>query len=215
MVGGPRLCLYRAMVIFRYFVGQMYESVFGRGSLDPMFSSQWSLVCRLARMRVEYFLSSFLLTLSQTRQFQRQSPRQSPRRSPPHIVILLADDLGWNEVSWNNPSLLTPNLEMMKRDGVHLLQSYVTPKCSPSRAALLTGISVCLNDIWNVSTVPGMYPWRIGLQRGAIERFQPDGLNTSLKLLPEYLQESGYKTHLVGKWHLGYCHPHYLPNNRG
>ena len=61
----------------------------------------------------------------------------------------------------------------------------------------------------------GYYPWRIGMQRGAIERFQPDGLNTSLKILPEYLKEAGYKTHLVGKWHLGYCHPNYLPNNRG
>ena len=61
----------------------------------------------------------------------------------------------------------------------------------------------------------GYYPWRIGLQRGAIERFQPDGLNTSIKILPQYLQEAGYNTHIVGKWHLGYCHPDYLPTNRG
>lgn len=40
-----------------------------------------------------------------------------------------------------------------------------------------------------------------GMQRGAVERFQPDGLNTSLKILPEYLQEAGYATHAVGKVH--------------
>ena len=70
----------------------------------------------------------------------------------PHIVYILADDLGWNEVSWNNPGFLTPNLEKLASQGVLLNQSYVTPKCSPSRAALLTGA----------------YPWRLGMQRGAI-----------------------------------------------
>ena len=44
---------------------------------------------------------------------------------------------------------------------------------------------------------------RIGLQRGAIERFQPEGLDTSLKLLPEYLQEAGYNTHLVRRVGMG------------
>ena len=109
--------------------------------------------------------------------------------------------------------------QRLAKDGVLLTQSYTTPKCSPSRAALMTGL----------------YPWRIGMQRGAIERcsmsmshchsqlisrsvvtrFQPDGLNTSLKLLPEYLQEAGYATHALGKWHLGYCHPSYLPTRQG
>ena len=67
------------------------------------------------------------------------------------------------------------------RSGVELTQSYVTPKCSPSRAALMTG----------------RYPWRLGMQRGAVERYQPDGLNASIKLLPEYLKKAGYNTHVV------------------
>ena len=80
-----------------------------------------------------------------------------------------------------------------------LSHSYTTPKCSPSRAALMTGY----------------YPWRIGMQRSAIARYQPLGLNITIKILPEYLKEAGYSTHIVGKWHLGYCHPDYLPTNRG
>ena len=117
----------------------------------------------------------------------------------PHIVVILADDLGWNEVSWHNPHFLTPRMEELSQEGVRLAKSYVSPKCSPSRAALLSG----------------RYPWKIGHQRGAIERFQATGLNTSLPLLPELLRQGGYKTNLVGKWHLGYCEEDYLPTNRG
>ena len=53
---------------------------------------------------------------------------------------MLADDLGWNEVSWNNPQVITPHMEkIIRNEGRLLTQSYVTPKCSPSRAALMTG----------------------------------------------------------------------------
>ena len=119
----------------------------------------------------------------------------------PHVVYILADDLGWNEVSWNNPGFLTPNLERLASNGVLLNQSYVSPKCSPSRAALLSGL----------------YPWRLGMQRGAIGeishttlpiksflmglsstgRFRPTGLDPKIPLLPQILQDEGYATHMV------------------
>ena len=94
-------------------------------------------------------------------------------KSPPHIIVILADDLGWNEVSWHNPAILTPNMEVtltpasrfimalskllqrLSDEGVRRTQSYTTPKCSPSRAALMTGL----------------YPWRLGMQRSAIARY--------------------------------------------
>ena len=72
-------------------------------------------------------------------------------------------------------------MEELSKDGVRLSNSYVSPKCSPSRAALMTGI----------------YPWKLGLQRGAIKRFQATGLNPNKVLLPELLQKGGYATHLV------------------
>ena len=53
------------------------------------------------------------------------------------------------------------------------------------------------------SLLSGYYPHRLGLQRKAIERFKPQGLDTDIKILPEYLDKAGYKSHFVGKWHLG------------
>jgi len=117
----------------------------------------------------------------------------------PHIILILADDLGWNEVSWHNPLIHTPRMEELSAKGVRLEKSYVHSKCSPSRAALLTG----------------RYAWRLGIQRAGVGRFQPTGLNTSVKILPEYLKEGGYSAHMVGKWHLGFCHDDYLPTSRG
>ena len=57
----------------------------------------------------------------------------------PNIVMILADDLGWNDVPWHNPSVLAPHLNHLATSGVILEQHYVQPKCAPSRAALLTG----------------------------------------------------------------------------
>ena len=78
-------------------------------------------------------------------------------------------------------------------------QYYAQPKCSPSRAALMTGL----------------YPYKLSLQRGAIGDFRPMGLPTQVRTLPEVLRSAGYSTHLVGKWHLGYCHLDYTPIRRG
>ena len=62
----------------------------------------------------------------------------------PNIVVLIADDLGFNDVSWHNSLVKTPHLESLARAGVILEQHYSQPVCSPTRAALLTGRSVLL-----------------------------------------------------------------------
>ena len=116
-----------------------------------------------------------------------------------NILFILADDLGYADVSWNNPAMITPNLEQLASQGVILNQYYAQPKCSPSRAALLSG----------------KYPYKISMQRGSIGDFRPTGLPTMLTTLPQLLQQAGYSTHLVGKWHLGYCHEDYTPIRRG
>lgn len=118
---------------------------------------------------------------------------------PPHVVVLLADDLGFHDVSWHNREVISPHLDSMAREGVILNRSYVQPTCTPSRSALLTG----------------RYPFKLGTQHGPFGDAQPVGLPTDFTLLPAYLKEVGYKTHLVGKWHLGFCRDGFLPTRRG
>ena len=87
----------------------------------------------------------------------------------------------------------------MVRAGAILEQSYVQPICTPTRSALMTG----------------RYPIHTGRQSKALMPEQPDGLSTQFTLMPEYLKRLGYHTHMVGKWHLGFCNESYLPTRRG
>jgi len=116
----------------------------------------------------------------------------------PNFVFILADDIGVNDVSWNNPSAPTPNLQHLAEDGIILDTAYTLPVCTPSRAALMTGI----------------YPYKFGFQRGFGKNL-PEGLPLNLKILPEYLKNLGYSTHGFGKWHLGFCSEAYTPLKRG
>ena len=118
----------------------------------------------------------------------------------PNILFILADDLGWGDVSWNNDLVKsTPFLANMAKDGAVLKQSYSAHRCTPTRASLLTG----------------RYAFRFGLGADAISKENPVGMDLGEKLLPAYLKEVGYETHLVGKWHLGHCNSSFHPHNRG
>ena len=57
----------------------------------------------------------------------------SSTSSPPNIVFIVADDLGYNDVSWHNPNILTPNLAKLAKEGLVLEQAYVQPICTPTR----------------------------------------------------------------------------------
>ena len=83
--------------------------------------------------------------------FGHQKKNKKNRALRPHVIMIMADDLGWSDVSWNNPKVKTPNMaELAQKDGRILTNMYAHSTCSPSRAALLTGI----------------YSWRMGLDSG-------------------------------------------------
>uniref|UniRef100_A0A023GDJ8 Putative arylsulfatase b ixodes scapularis arylsulfatase b n=1 Tax=Amblyomma triste TaxID=251400 RepID=A0A023GDJ8_AMBTT len=121
-------------------------------------------------------------------------------RTPPHIIIFIADDLGWDDVSFHGSSQIpTPNLDALAADGIILNSHYVQSSCAPSRAALMTG----------------RYPIRTGMQ-GLFPGIEgPWGLPMNVPILPQYLKKLGYETHLVGKWHLGYYMEKFTPTFRG
>lgn len=132
-----------------------------------------------------------------TRNEQVQS---SPFRRPPHIVFILADDLGWADLSYNgNPQIRTPNIDALAWNGVRLTRLYHQPLCTPSRAAIMTG----------------RYPIHTGMQHFVIKAAEPRGLPLNLKLLPEWLNDLGYSSYMVGKWHLGFHKTEYTPTRRG
>ena len=117
----------------------------------------------------------------------------------PNVVILLADDLGWNDVGYHGAPIETPQIDRLAREGVELDRFYVQPICTPTRAALLTGRS----------------PLRAGLVFGVARPWDYFGLPQSEHLLSESLRAAGYQTAIVGKWHLGHSHVKQTPTRRG
>lgn len=123
--------------------------------------------------------------------------KNSPSR-PPNFVLLLADDLGYGDLScYGSSEIHTPNIDRMAEEGARLKEFYAFPTCTPSRAALLTG----------------RYPLRSGLTRVLAPR-EHFGIPDSEITLGQALESRGYATACIGKWHLGDM-PRHEPNRHG
>ena len=126
-----------------------------------------------------------------------------PRAKPPHVVFFLADDVGFDDVGYNGDPTLTnrvstPVIDALADAGVKLSRYYTQPDCTPSRAALLSG----------------KYPATTGTYHGVLNPQSAWGLPLEHVLLPEALP-GAYRSHAVGKWHVGHSSAKRLPESRG
>lgn len=117
-----------------------------------------------------------------------------------NFIILLADDLGYGDLSCYGASRIrTPNLDRLASEGLRFTDFYTAaPVCTPTRAALLTGC----------------HPVRVGLGHRVLFPYSQTGLNPNEFTIPETLKPLGYRSHCIGKWHLGH-HPEFLPTKQG
>jgi len=121
--------------------------------------------------------------------------------SKPNVIFILADDLGWNSIGHEDYDLdfTTPTLTEMSSQGIMMENYYAQEVCTPARGSLLTG----------------RHPLSIGMQYFMVESAIPWGLELNETTIAEVMSDNGYKTHMLGKWHLGHSTPRFLPTARG
>ena len=129
------------------------------------------------------------------------SPAAGPRAERPNIVLILADDMGWSDLSCYGSEIRTPALDGLAARGMRFTQFYNGARCCPTRASLLTGL----------------YAHQAGVGHMTEDRGHPGyrgSLNDRCVTLAEVLRAAGYGTYMSGKWHVGEG-PGRNPTDRG
>lgn len=129
--------------------------------------------------------------------------QESQEADRPNILVILADDLGFADVGCYGAEVNTPHIDQLAEEGMRFSQFYNYPRCSPTRASLLTG----------------QYPHQVGM--GDLTTSSKDHpsyqgyLNDRCVTIAEVLGNAGYHTSMVGKWHVGHKKPNRWPTGRG
>ena len=142
-------------------------------------------------------------TLMVTGEINAQAQSQTNAPEKPNIIVIFTDDQGYGDLSsYGHPNIRTPNIDKMATEGQKWTSFYAAASvCTPSRAGLLTG----------------RYPVRSGMASDVHRVLFPDsegGLPDREMTIAEQVKKAGYRTALIGKWHLGHKQE-YLPTNHG
>jgi len=138
--------------------------------------------------------------------FSFASSALAAEKTRPNIVVLLADDWGFSDVGAFGGEIATPHLDDLARRGMRFSNFHVSASCSPTRAMLLTGVDNHRNGVGNMrETIPQSHVGKPGYL---------SVLDTNVVTIASLLKDSGYRTYVAGKWHVG-KEPHNLPPARG
>lgn len=130
---------------------------------------------------------------------------QSP---PPNFIVFFADDMGYGDLGcYGHPTISTPNIDKMATEGMRFTQFYAAASvCTPSRASLLTGRLGIRTGIWGTPAK--------GINGDVFQLNSASGLPLKETTIAEMLKTKGYRTGIIGKWHLGQL-PEFLPLQQG
>ena len=172
------------------------------------------------------FYSSFIFSDANPAKY---SELKNQNTQLPNVILIVADDLGYNDISANGNELIqTTNIDQIGRNGINFSRAYATASvCAPSRAAFLTGN---YQHRYGFEFLPDLFNYGPRVRKADFKRFghqdnfkmwyekdvpiNQRGLDPYVNTIGDYLKKMGYQTSVIGKWHMG-THPKFSPKNYG
>ena len=172
------------------------------------------------------FYSSFVFSDANPAKY---SHVKNQKTQLPNVILIVADDLGYNDISANGNELIqTTNIDQIGRNGINFSRAYATASvCAPSRAAFLTGN---YHHRYGFEFLPDLFNYSPRVRKADFKRFghqdnfkmwyekdvpiNQRGLDPYVNTIGDYLKKMGYQTSVIGKWHMG-THSKFSPKNYG